>query len=149
MIHDTLKAKAIEESNAAVWTATTVFPLYYLALILTMAAATILTIQQLSESDRYHRQFQLLRKLGMDRREMGRALGRQFAIYYTMPALPSLLIGVAFLLDLGSMVEPGTLTGPYHPGIITAETMGLFFLIYLIYILMAYTTLKRNVLPEA
>lgn len=65
------------------------------------------------------------------------------------PTLPSLLIGVAFLLDLGSMVEPGTLTGPYHPGIITAETMGLFFLIYLIYILMAYTTLKRNVLPEA
>lgn len=48
-----------------------------------MTAATILTIQQLSESDRYSRQFELLRKLGMGRREMSKALGWQFAIYYS------------------------------------------------------------------
>ena len=51
-----------------------------------MTAATILTVQQLSETDRYRGQFALLRKLGMDRREMRRALGCQFAIYYAMPA---------------------------------------------------------------
>ena len=33
-----------------------VFPLFYLALALTMTAATILTIQQLSETERYRRQ---------------------------------------------------------------------------------------------
>ena len=37
-----------------------VFPLYYLALVLTMTAATILTVQQLSETDRYRGQFALL-----------------------------------------------------------------------------------------
>ena len=37
-----------------------VFPLFYLALVLTMVAATILTIQQLSETGRYRRQFELL-----------------------------------------------------------------------------------------
>ena len=128
--------------------AMTVFPLYYLALVLAMTAATILTVQQLSETDRYRRQFELLRKLGMDGTEMGRALRRQFALYYAMPVLPAGIIGVAFVRNLGGAVEPGTLTGLYSPGIITAAALGLFFLLYGIYILMAYTSLKRTVLPE-
>ena len=45
-------------------------------------------------------------------------------------------------------VEPGTMTGIYHPAAITALALGLFCLIYLFYILMAYTSLKRNVLPQ-
>ena len=106
-----------------------VFPLYYLALVLTMTAATILTVQQLSETDRYRGQFALLRKLGM-------------------AALPPALIAVPFLLNLGCAVEPGTMTGIYHPAAITALALGLFCLIYLLYILMAYTSLKRNVLPQ-
>ena len=74
-----LYSKADQETEAASMSAMVVFPLYYLALVLTMTAATILTVQQLSETDRYRGQFALLRKLGMDRREMRRALGCQFA----------------------------------------------------------------------
>ena len=144
----TLYSKADQETEAASMSAMVVFPLYYLALVLTMTAATILTVQQLSETDRYRGQLALLRKLGMDRREMRRALGCQFAIYYAMPALPPALIAVPFLLNLGGAVEPGTMTGIYHPAAITALALGLFCLIYLFYILMAYTSLKRNVLPQ-
>ena len=147
-LYDTLYSKADQETEAASMSAMVVFPLYYLALVLTMTAATILTVQQLSETDRYRGQFALLRKLGMDRREMRRALGCQFAIYYAMPALPPALIAVPFLLNLGGAVEPGTMTGIYHPAAITALALGLFCLIYLFYILMAYTSLKRNVLPQ-
>lgn len=147
-LYDTLYSKADQETEAASMSAMVVFPLYYLALVLTMTAATILTVQQLSETDRYRGQFALLRKLGMDRREMRRALGCQFAIYYAMPALPPALIAVPFLLNLGDAVEPGTMTGIYHPAAITALALGLFCLIYLFYILMAYTSLKRNVLPQ-
>ena len=85
-LYDTLYSKADQETEAASMSAMVVFPLYYLALVLTMTAATILTVQQLSETDRYRGQLALLRKLGMDRREMRRALGCQFAIYYAMPA---------------------------------------------------------------
>ena len=45
-------------------------------------------------------------------------------------------------------IGSGTLTGLYSPGMITAAALGLFFLLYGIYILMAYTSLKRTVLPE-
>lgn len=141
-------SKAKEEADVAVMTAMTVFPLFYLALVLTMTAAVILTIQQLSEANHYKRQFELLRKLGMERREMSKALGNQFFIYYAMPAIPPVLIGVPFIVNLAGLVEPGIMVGGSHPAVITGISLGLFFLIYGVYILLAYTSLKRNVLPD-
>ncbi|WP_330585030.1 ABC transporter permease [Parablautia muri] len=139
--------KAAEDADAAAWTAMTVFPLYYLALVLTITAATILTIQQLSETGRYRRQFLLLQKLGMEQKEMQRSLRTQFAIYYAMPAVPPVLIGVPVILNTARIVEPGTLIGASRPAAVTGISLGLFFLVYAIYILMAYTSLKKNVLP--
>lgn len=146
--YETLYAMAAEINMNATDYALLVFPLYYLALVLTMVSATILTIQQLSETDRYRSQFELLRKLGMDRGEMRRTLRRQFAIYYMMPAVPPLLISIPFLLALGNTLDPGTLNGPYQLFIILGITLLLFFFIYLVYIFMAYASLKRRVLPE-
>jgi len=145
---DQISTRAQVEAEVASQTALFVFPLYYLALALTMTAATILTIQQLSEAERYKRQFQLLRKLGMDRLEMAKALSRQFAIYYALPAVPPVLIGVPFILHLAHAPEPGVMVGMSSPGNIAAISLGIFFLIYAIYILLAYTSLKRNVLPQ-
>jgi len=145
---DGITTRANEEAEVASQTTLCVFPLFYLALALTMTAATILTIQQLSEAERYRRQFQLLQKLGMDRREMAKALRNQFAIYYALPAVPPVLIGVPFILNLSRAPEPGVMVGMSSPGAIVAISLGIFFLIYAIYILLAYTSLKRNVLPE-
>lgn len=107
-----VSTKANENAQVALQTALLVFPLFYLALALTMTAATILTIQQLSEADRYRRQFALLKKLGM-----------------------------------AQIPEPGVMVGVNSPGIIVAISLGIFFLIYAIYILPAYNSLKRSVLP--
>ncbi len=136
-----------DEKEMASSIATIVFPLYYLALVLTMTAATILTIQQLSETERYRRQFSLLHKLGMGKTDMQNALRKQFTIYYAMPVLPSLIISGAFILNLANLTDPGSLYGAGGPLMVLAVTLALFFLIYAIYIVMAYTTMKRNVLP--
>ena len=145
---DTVSSKANTKAELASMITITVFPLYYLALALTMTAATILTIQQLSESQHYRRQFLLLQKLGMDRCEMVNALRTQFTIYYAMPAIPPILIGTPFLLNLAKTPEPGVMIGTNSPAVITITSLIIFFIIYAIYILMAYTSLKRNVLPE-
>ncbi len=144
---DEISTKAQEEAEVAAQTALCVFPLYYLALSLTMTAATILTIQQLSESERYKRQFSLLQKLGMNRREMGKALRAQFAIYYALPAVPPVLIGVPFILHMAHAPEPGVMVGASSPAVIVCTALAVFFLIYAVYIVLAYTSLKRNVLP--
>lgn len=140
--------RAAEEADAASQTALVVFPMFYLALALTMTAATILTIQQLSEAERYRGQFALLKKLGMGRREMAKALRAQFSIYYAMPAVPPVLIGVPFIWNLAQAPEPGVMVGASSPAVITAVSLALFFAIYAVYILLAYTSLRRNVLPE-
>ncbi len=145
---DSITTRANEEAEVAYQTALCVFPLFYLALALTMTAATILTIQQLSGTEQYRRQFRLLQKLGMDQRGMAKTLRSQFAIYYALPAVPPVLTGVPFILHLAHAPEPGVMVGMSSPGIIVAISLGIFFLIYAIYILMAYTSLKRNVLPR-
>ena len=142
-----LYVKAKEEAEVAYMTALTVFPLFYLALVLTMTAAVILTIQQLSETERYKRQFELLRKLGMEQWEMKKALQSQFTIYYAMPAIPPVLISVPYMISLAGAVEPGIMVGTSRPGIIAGISLGLFFLIYAVYITLAYASLRRNVLP--
>lgn len=144
----TLMTKSSLAREYAATSACTIFPLYYLALILTMASATILTVQQLGESARYRQQFGLLGKLGMDRAEMAHTLQKQLAVYYAMPALPPLLISIPLLWAMGHTFEPGTITGPGQLTGILGIAVGLFFLIYFIYILMAYSSLKRNVLAE-
>jgi len=146
--YDEIHTKASEKAEEAAQTVLVVFPLFYLALALTMTAATILTIQQLSETERYKRQFQLLQKLGMDRQEMAKVLGHQFTIYYALPAVPPILIGVPFILHLASAPEPGVMVGMNSPLSIVTISLGIFFLIYAIYILLAYTSLMRNVLPQ-
>ena len=143
-----ITTRAQEESEVASQTALCVFPLYYLALALTMTAATILTIQQLSEMERYKRQFALLQKLGMDRQEMARALRTQFVIYYTLPAVPPVLIGAPFILHLAGLPEPGVMVGASSPCVIVLSALAVFFLVYAVYIVLAYTSLKRNVLPR-
>ena len=140
--------KANLEAEVAAQTTVLVFPMFYLVLALIMTAASILTIQQLSETERYKRQFALLRKLGMARQEMSYVLRNQFVIYYTMPTVPSLLISIPFILHLAQTPEPGVMVGMNSPVAIVAISLGTFFLIYAVYILLAYTSLKRNVLPD-
>lgn len=143
-----LYVREADEEEAAAMTASTVYPLYYLALVLAMTAATILTIQQLGEARHYRQQFALLGKLGMDRGEMGKALRTQFTIYYLMPAIPPVLVGVPVIKYLAGSVEPGTMVGIHHPLVIIGMALGMFFLIYGIYILLAYSSMKGNVLQE-
>ncbi|MCI8423734.1 MAG: FtsX-like permease family protein [Lawsonibacter sp.] len=145
---DQINTRAQAEAEVASQTALCVFPLYYLALSLTMTAATILTIQQLSETKRYRQQFALLQKLGMGRREMSKALRTQFVIYYALPAVPPVLIGAPFLWNLAHIPEPGVMVGTSSPAAVVSAALVVFFLMYAIYILLAYASLKRSVLPE-
>ncbi len=64
---------------------------------------------------------------------------------YAMPAMPPMLIGIPFILNLSHAPEPGVMVGMNSPGVIVAISLGIFFLIY---ILLAYTSLTRNVLPQ-
>ncbi|MCM1039790.1 MAG: hypothetical protein NC434_10750, partial [Ruminococcus sp.] len=63
-------------------------------------------------------------------------------------AIPPVLIAIPFILDMCNAVEPGTLTGAGSPSVILTVSLGLFFLVYLVYIVIVCASMKRNVLPE-
>ena len=62
------------------------FPLEYIALIFVCVAVTILAVQQLSDSSKYKFRYEVLRKLGMKRKETDRLIFRQLGMYYLVPA---------------------------------------------------------------
>jgi hypothetical protein len=132
--------------EGAMINAVMVFPLFYLALILTMVSATILTIQLLSDAGRYQKQYALLTKLGMARKEMNRALRRKFALFYAMPAVPPVVICIIFVRWLGGLADAGTIVSPWHLWGMIGAALGIFFAVYLVYIAVSYTSFKRNVL---
>ena len=65
-----------------------------------------------------------------------------------MPAVPPLFITVPLILNFENIVEPEIMMGTGGALMILAVTLGLFAAIYAVYILSAYSGLKRNVLPE-
>lgn len=147
-VYDTLKSKAAVKEEYASMSALAVFPLFYLALVLIMTAATILTIQFLSDAGKYRRQFTILHDLGMDKREIRSTLNRQFTIFYSMPVLPPVLICVVFMFSLGHAFDAGIITGAAHLWGIIGFSLLLFSAIYLLYVAAASHSMKKAVLPD-
>jgi hypothetical protein len=146
--YDMIDALAnVRRENATV-NAVFVFPLFYLALILTMVSATILTIQLLSDTNRYRQQYALLHNLGMAREEMNKALRRKFALFYAMPTVPPVAICLIFMSWMGTLFDAGTIVSLWHLWGMIGLTLGIFFTIYLIYIAASYSSFKRSVLPD-
>jgi hypothetical protein len=144
--YDAIYSKNVVRSEYASMYAILVYPMFYLALVLTMVAASILTIQLLSESRRYKRQYALLHNLGMEQREMERSFFRQFALFFAMPTVPPIMIAVPFTLALVGTTDPGVINGTAHIWSIIGLALGLFFTIYLVYICAAYISFKKSVL---
>jgi ABC-type antimicrobial peptide transport system permease subunit len=146
--HDLIYTRQATRNENALMNSVFVFPLFYLALILTMVAATILTIQLLSDVSRYQKQYALLGKLGMDSAEMSRALRRKFTLFYAMPAIPPVIICVIFMVWMGNLFDAGIVEGVLHLGGMIGVTLAAFFGIYAVYIAVSYGSFKRNVLPQ-
>jgi hypothetical protein len=146
--YDTIDSLANVRRENAAMNAIFVFPLFYLALVLTMVSATILTIQLLSDTNRYRRQYALLNSLGMAREEMRRALRRKFALFYAMPTVPPVAICLIFMGWMGTLFDAGTIVSLWHLWGMIGLTLGIFFAIYLIYIAASFSSFQKSVLPE-
>lgn len=145
-----ITSKNAKMEDAALHITLLVFPLCFFALALTMTAATILTLHQLDEAKRSKKQFELLHKLGMSRHEMIKTLRKQSFLYYSMPAVPPVIVSVPLILHRFAAwsISIETMTGFFQPSIIIAISLGLVFAIYAVYIILAYCSMKRNILPE-
>jgi len=144
-IYDTIySVSSIKEENTMLY-ALIIFPLFYLSLIFIMTATTILTVQLLSETNRYKDMFVLLNKLGQSRKDAKKVLNRILGSYYLMPVIPALVISISFLIALSKVFDYGIVINASHLALMVGSAVGIFAVIYLLYIMVAYVSFRRNV----
>ena len=108
-----------------------VFSLFYLALVFTCVAATILAVQQLSDSSRYKFRYAVLAKLGMAQADVDRLIRKQLLLYFGLPLLLPLPISI-----LATVFANRALAAYVGSSIVTAAIAGSligFGLVYLLY----------------
>lgn len=127
--------------------ASIVIPMFYIGLVFVCAAMTVLAVQQLSDSAKYRRRYDLLGKLGVNRAAMDRLILKQLVCYYLCPALLAMVISGRMILYAGSVFVE--MTGvPAGGGLFFAKTAALFFGIYLVYFSVTFVGFRRNIMPD-
>lgn len=124
--------------------ASVTFPLEYIALIFVFVALTILSVQQLSDAGKYKFRYDVLKKLGMKRRERNSVIFRQLALYYLVPALAAVAISSVIAVYAGNqfvLYTGAKGSGVYYFGVSLAISAG----VYVIYFLATYVGVKRGV----
>ena len=121
-----------------------IIPLFYIGLVFVCVAMTVLSVQQLSDSAKYKFRYDVLAKLGLDRRQICGLILKQLAAYYLCPALLAVVISGKMILFVSSRFVD--LTGvPAAAGRFFLESIVLFFGIYLVYFIVTYVGFRRNV----
>lgn len=124
--------------------ASMIIPLFYIGLVFVCVAVTVLSVQQLSDSEKYKFRYDVLSKLGLGQRAVRGLILKQLAAYYLCPAILAIIISGRMILFLsGQFVK---MTGvPVFPGVFFGRSILLFFGIYLVYFAVTYISFRRNV----
>lgn len=123
------------------------FPLFYIGLVFLCVSFTVLSVQQVSDSNKYRFRYRILNKLGMGRKRIRVTVAKQLFFYYLCPVLLSAAVSAAFILYVGwqFVTHTGirTACGSYF-GISLAGFLG----IYIIYFVLTYLQFEKNIRSE-
>ena len=119
------------------------FLAFYVALIFVMATATLLAIQQLSDSEKYKYRYELLKKLGMDELEINRTIFKQLFFYFAIPMLLPFILSIPIILSISKIF---TITVTIEEIIRNIGIIyGMFILVYGIYFIATDVQFTRNI----
>lgn len=124
-----------------------IFPLFYIGMVFLLVAVTVLAVQQLSDSAKYRSRYDVLRKLGMKKRELNRVILKELSLYYLFPFAAAVLLsgGIVGYMSMIFVTYSGVITPAW---IYFAMALTLFGGIYLLYFAATYIGFKRNVCGE-
>lgn len=121
-----------------------VFPCFYIGLVFVCVALTVLSVQQLSDSNKYKFRYGVLYRMGAGRREISDVIRRQLIAYYLCPALFATVIAgiIALFISRKFIFYTGVETEVF-------QYFGFSFLlfsgIYVLYFLTTYIQFVQNV----
>ena len=119
------------------------FLAFYVALIFVMATATLLAIQQLSDSEKYKYRYELLRKLGVDELQINRTIFKQLLFYFAIPMVLPVIISIPVILGVGQIFTVAVTMEEILKNIWIM--LGMFILVYGIYFIATDVQFDRNI----
>ncbi|MGL4694507.1 FtsX-like permease family protein [Enterococcus larvae] len=128
-------------------TASASFTLGYVGIVFLVVAMSILAVQQLSDASKYRYRYQILKNLGLNRRERNKVVLKQLAIYYLCPVIIATLISAftgIFASDSFAYYTGLSTSGSYYYLI----ALGIFLMIFFIYFLVTYISFIRAIEKE-
>ena len=107
------------------------------------ATATLLAIQQLSDSEKYKYRYELLKKLGMDELEINKSIFKQLFLYFALPILLPIIISIPASLLIGEIFAIAVTIQEIFMNV--AIVIGLLLLVYGIYFIATDVQFDRNI----
>lgn len=138
-----VQTKGERMSQAKSFYAIISFLAFYIALIFVMATATLLAIQQLSDSEKYKYRYELLKKLGMDELEINRTIFKQILFYFATPMLVPIVISIPIVLSVGGIFTIAVTMEEIFRNMLIV--LGLLILVYGIYFIATNVQFDRNI----
>lgn len=142
----TIQVKSREVLELKFLMSTLSFPLFYIGLVFLCVAFTVLSVQQLSDSNKFKFRYQILNKLGMGKKKIRAVVVKQLFLYYLCPVILSVIISAVFILYAGRQFVAYT---GIHTGWISYFCISLvsFLGIYILYFAVTYFQFYKNIEP--
>lgn len=141
------RIKSIETNNILIVTLAMRILGIYLGVVFLMISLTILSLSQLSESIDHKDRFNVLKRLGIEDKEISKIILKQISIYFIVP-ISIAMIGVAifiynYYLFYKDIIIVFIGDGTFVLSIIFGVT--LMLVVYICYFVGTYYTFKRNI----
>lgn len=119
----------------------------YLGVVLLMISLTILSLSQLSESIEHKDRFSVLRRLGVEDKEINKIILKQISIYFIVPIAIAMVGAIIFIYNYYIYYKDVITTYVGDTTFILSIIVGVVLMIgvYICYFVGTYYTFKRNI----
>ncbi len=139
-----LTVRGQEEANNNGFVTIISFVCLYIAFIFIATVGTILAIQSLSDSTKYHYRYKVLSKLGVRENQLNKTIFKQLFIFFIFPVFYPLIISYITVFTLNNVFNIVLTTDTIYL-LYYSINVFIFILIYAIYFLATYFGFKRNI----
>lgn len=140
----TIQVKSREVLELKFLMSTLSFPLFYIGLVFLCAAFTVLSVQQLSDSNKFKYRYWILYKLGMGKKKIRAVVVKQMFLYYLCPVILSVMTSAVFILYVGRQFV--VYTGIHTQWIsYFCTSLACFLGIYILYFAVTYFQYNKNI----
>lgn len=134
-----------EEANNNGFMTITSFVFYYVAFIFTAVVGTILAIQSLSDSTKYKYRYTVLRKLGVQDKQLFKTVRKQLLLFFLFPLVYPIIVSICTITSLNDLFKL-ILENDMVYLVYFFSNLILFLMIYAIYFMATYFGFKKNIM---